>query len=401
MKYAIIIPDGAADEPLKELNGRTPLEAAHTPNMDAIARQGRLGTVRTVPPGFESGSDVATMCLLGYDPAVYHTGRAPLEAAAQRIPLSPTDWVFRCNLVTVVDGIMKDHSAGGISNAEAQRLIGDLSRHLKLPGFEFHYGVSYRNLLVYRGHEEFKVTTKPPHEIPDELIAKWLPKGKGSEILRDIMDRSRELFGRHEINAARVDTGHNPASQVWLWGQGHAPNMPTFKERFGVGSGCMITGVDLLRGLAVLLGWEVEEVEGMTSFHDTNYAGQGVATAAALDRYDLVFSHIEAPDEASHQADYKTKVASIEAIDRHVVGPVVEKLKTYPEWRILVMPDHPTNIATRKHGYAPTLFAMAGTRVHSAFERPYTEAAAKASDLHIEKGHELMEYFLGASSPMR
>jgi len=401
MKYAIIIPDGAADEPLKELNGQTPLEAAHTPNMDAIARQGRLGTVRTVPPGFESGSDVATMCLLGYDPAVYHTGRAPLEAAAQQIPLSPSDWVFRCNLVTVVDGIMKDHSAGGISNAEAQRLIGDLSRHLKLPGFEFHCGVSYRNLLVYRGHEEFKVTTKPPHEIPDEPIAKWLPKGKGSEILRDIMDRSRELFARHEINAARVDTGHNPASQVWLWGQGHAPNMPTFKERFGVGSGCMITGVDLLRGLAVLLGWRVEEVEGMTSFHDTNCAGQGVATAEALDRYDLVFSHIEAPDEASHQADYKTKVASIEAIDRHVVGPVLEKLKTYPEWRILVMPDHPTNIATRKHGYAPTLFAMAGTRVHSAFQRPYNEAAAKASDLHIEKGHELMEYFLGSGSPGR
>jgi len=394
MKYAIIIPDGAADEPLKELNGQTPLQAAHTPNMDAIARSGRIGTVRTVPPGFESGSDVATMCLLGYDPAVYHTGRAPLEAAAQRIPLAPTDWVFRCNLVTVVDGIMKDHSAGGISNAEAQRLIGDLSRHLKLAGFEFHCGVSYRNLLVYRGHEEFNVTTKPPHEIPDEPISKWLPKGTGSEILRDIMDRSRDLFAHHDINAARIDTGHNPASQVWLWGQGHAPNMPTFCDRFKVPSACMITGVDLLRGLAVLLGWQVKEVEGMTSFHDTNYAGQGVATAAALDQYDLVFSHIEAPDEASHQADYKTKVASIEAIDKHVVGPVLDKLKTYPEWRILVMPDHPTNIATRKHGYAPTLFAMAGTRVHSAFERPYTEAAAKASDLHIEKGHELMEFFL-------
>jgi 2,3-bisphosphoglycerate-independent phosphoglycerate mutase len=394
MKYAIIIPDGAADEPLKELNGQTPLEAAHTPNMDAIARSGRIGTVRTVPPGFESGSDVATMCLLGYDPAVYHTGRAPLEAAAQRIPLAPTDWVFRCNLVTVVEGIMKDHSAGGISDAEAQRLIGDLSRHLKLAGFEFHCGVSYRNLLVYRGHEEFNVTTKPPHEIPDEPISKWVPKGKGSEILRDIMDRSRELFAQHDINAARIDTGHNPASQVWLWGQGHAPNMPTFNDRFKVPSACMITGVDLLRGLAVLLGWQVKEVEGMTSFHDTNYAGQGVATAAALDQYDLVFSHIEAPDEASHQADYKTKVASIEAIDKHVVGPVLGKLKTYPEWRILVMPDHPTNIATRKHGYAPTLFAMSGTRVHSAFERPYTEAAAKASDLHIEQGHELMEFFL-------
>jgi 2,3-bisphosphoglycerate-independent phosphoglycerate mutase len=394
MKYAIIIPDGAADEPLKELGGKTPLEVANTPNMDAIARAGRLGTVRTIPEGFESGSDVATMCLLGYDPVVYHTGRAPLEAAAQRIPLSPTDWVFRCNLVTVVDGIMKDHSAGGISDAEAQRLIRDLARHLDLAGFEFHTGVSYRNLLVYRGHEEFNVTTKPPHEIPEEPIAKWLPKGKGSEILRDIMDRSRELFATHEINRTRVETGHNPASQIWLWGQGHAPNMPTFNDRFGVASGCMITGVDLLRGLAVLLGWQVREVEGMTSFHDTNYVGQGESTAAALDQYDLVFSHVEAPDEASHQADYKTKIASIEAIDQHVVGPVLEKLKTYPEWRILVMPDHPTNIATRKHGYAPTLFAMAGTRVHGAIPRPYTEAAAKASDLHIERGHELMEFFL-------
>ena len=381
MKYAIIIPDGAADEPLKELGGKTPLEAAHTPNMDAIARTGRLGTVRTVPEGFESGSDVATMCLLGYDPAVYHTGRAPL---------APTYWVFRCNLVTVVDGIMKDHSAGGISDAEAQKLIRDLARHLNLAGFEFHTGVSYRNLLVYRGHEDFDVSTKPPHEIPDEPIAKWLPKGKGS----DIMDRSRELFAEHEINRTRLETGNNPASQVWLWGQGHAPDMPTFNDRFAVRNGCMITGVDLLRGLAVLLGWQVREVEGMTSFHDTNYVGQGESTAAALDPYDLVFSHIEAPDEASHQADYKTKVASIEAIDRHVVGPVLEKLKTYPEWRILVMPDHPTNIATRKHGYAPTLFAMAGTRVHSVFERPYTEAAARASDLHIERGHELMEFFL-------
>src|SRR5579862_8376503 len=179
MKYAIIIPDGAADEPLKELGGKTPFEAANIPNMDRIAIEGRQGTARTVPEGFESGSDVATMCLLGYDPKVYHTGRAPLEAAAQKIPLSPTDWVFRCNLVTVVDGIMKDHSAGGISNAEAQRLIADLARALRLPGFEFHYGVSYRNLLVYRGSEEFDLTTKPPHEIPDEPISRWLPKGIG------------------------------------------------------------------------------------------------------------------------------------------------------------------------------------------------------------------------------
>jgi 2,3-bisphosphoglycerate-independent phosphoglycerate mutase len=394
MKYAIIIPDGAADEPLEQLGGKTPIEAAQTPNMDRIANEGRQGLVRTVPDGFESGSDVATMCLLGYDPAVYHTGRAPLEAAAQHIPLAASDWVFRCNLVTIVDGIMKDHSAGGISNAEAQRLLADLRAALRLPGFEFYNGVSYRNLLVYRGTDEFDVTTKPPHEIPEEPITKYLPKGKRSELLRQIMDVSRELFSDHEINQVRRETGLNPATQVWLWGQGHAPNMPKFADRFGVRCGCMITGVDLLRGLAVLLGWDVREVEGMTSFHDTNYKGQGEATADALDRHDLVFSHIEAPDEASHQADWKTKVQAIEHIDRHVVGPVLKKLRGFDAWRILVMPDHPTNIATRKHGYAPPPFCMAGTRVRSVVKAPYSERNAAASDLKIERGHELMEYFL-------
>lgn len=394
MKYAIIIPDGAADEPLAELGGKTPLEAADTPNMDRIAAMGRIGTVRTVPEGFESGSDVATMCLLGYDPAVYHTGRAPLEAAAQRIHLSPTDWVFRCNLVTVIDGVMKDHSAGGISNAEAARLIHDLSRTAELPGFEYHTGVSYRNLLVYRGREEFGVTTKPPHEIPEEPITRWVPQGMGHELLWKIMLESHRLFMDHEVNQKRRAAGKNEATQVWLWGQGHAPAMPTFVEKFGVKSGCMITGVDLLRGLAVLLGWEVHEVDGMTSFHDTNYVGQGIDTAAKLDRYDLVLSHIEAPDEASHQADWKTKIAAIEAIDRHVVGPVLAKLQQYPDWRLLVMPDHPTNIATRKHGYAPTLFAIAGSNVKAGAGTPYAEKHAAASGLKIDRGHELMEYFL-------
>ena len=394
MKYAIIIPDGAADEPLAELGGKTPLEAAKTPNMDRIASEGRVGLVRTIPDGFESGSDVATMCLLGYDPNVFHTGRAPLEAAAQNIPLSATDWVFRCNLVTVVDGIMKDHSAGGITDAEAQVLIRELARKIDLPGFEFYTGVSYRNLLVYRGAEEFDVTTKPPHEFPEEPTAKYLPKGKGSEILRAIIDRSKELFENHEINQVRRETGLNPASQVWLWGQGHAPSMSKFRDKFRVDRGVMITGVDLLRGLAVLLGWENLAVEGMTSFHDTNYVGQGKATADALDKYDIVFSHIEAPDEASHQADWKTKVESIEHIDKHIVGPVLEKLKTFPEWRILVMPDHPTNIATRKHGYAPTLFAMTGSNVKPTNAPGYNEKAAAASGLKLDKGHELMEYFL-------
>ena len=394
MKYAIIIPDGAADEPLKELGDRTPLEAANTPNMDWIAQHGRQGTVRTVPQGFESGSDVAIMTLLGYDPAKFHTGRAPLEAAAQRIPLSPSDWVFRCNLVTVANGIMKDHSAGGISDVEARRLLTDLKTSLNLSDFEFHFGVSYRNLLVYRGQQEFALTTKPPHEIPEEPIEKYLPTGTGSEILRTIMDRSQEIFETHEVNQLRRETRKNPATQVWLWGQGHAPSMPTFADRFGVRSGCMITGVDLLRGLAVLLGWDVKEVAGMTSFHDTNYIGQGKTTADMLDKYDLVFSHVEAPDEASHQADWKTKVEAIEHIDKFVVGPTLEKLRTFSEWRILVMPDHPTNIATRKHGYGWPPFCIAGSDVKNSNGNSYSERNAAASGLKIERGHELMEYFL-------
>jgi 2,3-bisphosphoglycerate-independent phosphoglycerate mutase len=393
MKYAIIIPDGAADDPLPSLGHRTPLQVAKKPTMNRIAQHGRMGTARTVPDGFESGSDVATMSLLGYDPAVFHTGRAPLEAAAQRIPLSPTDWVFRLNLVTVVDGVMKDHGAGGISDADARVLLKLLADDLKLPGFEFHAGVSYRNLLVYRGEQPFELKTKPPHEIPNEVAAPYLPTGIGQDVLRNIIERSRVLFRDHPINQAHRAAGKNEATQVWLWGQGHAPAMPTFAEKFGVKSAAMITGVDLLRGLAVLMGWDVLDVPGITSFHDTDYAGQGKATADALDRFDLILSHVESPDEASHQADVKTKIAAIEAIDSHVVAPILAKLQTFPAWRLLVLPDHPTNIATRKHGYAPTCWAIAGSDIAPAGFNGYDEPNARAGRA-FANGHDLMEYFL-------
>lgn len=395
MKYALIIPDGAADTPLDELEGRTPLQAAKTPNMDRIAESGRLGLVRTVPDGFESGSDVAIMSLLGYDPAVYHTGRAPLEAAAREIPLSARDWVFRCNLVTVIDEVMKDHSAGGISDAEAAVLIRDLSRAVQAPGYEFHTGVSYRNLLVYRGDDDFsQVRTVPPHEIPEQPVAPHLPVGPGNDILRSIMRQSRRTFDVHEVNQARVAAGRRPATQVWLWGQGRAANMPRFVDRFGIASGCMITGVDLLRGLARLLGWDVHEVDGMTSFHDTNYRGQGRDTAAMLDRYDMVVSHVESPDEASHQADIKTKIAAIEAIDERVVGPVLGKLQTFPEWRVLVLPDHPTLIRTRRHDRGAVPFCMAGSNVPERSGLGFSETNAARSGLRLDRGHELMALFL-------
>ena len=355
---------------------------------------GRSGLARTIPQGFESGSDVAIMCLLGYAPAKYLTGRAPLEAAAQRIPLSPTDWVFRCNLVTVDDGIMKDHSAGGITDAEARRLIGDLARALDHRDFELHTGVSYRHLLVYRGQSDFAVTTKPPHEIPDEPMAGYRPKGQSAEMLNQIMDLSARVFENHDVNVARRAKGLRPASMVWLWGQGHAPQMPTFADRFNVSPGAAISSVDLLRGLAVLLGWDVLQVPGLTSYHDTNYAGQGEATVAALDKYDIVFSHVEAPDEAGHQADHKTKVAAIEHIDRHIVGPTLAKLQTFPEWRILVMPDHSTLISNRKHGYAPAPFTIAGTDIKSVPLPHYCEKTAATTGLHLDPADLLMPYFL-------
>lgn len=407
MKYAIIIPDGAADEPLDELGGRTPLEVAVKPNCDAIALSGRQGTVRTVPPGFESGSDVATMCLLGYDPARYHTGRAPLEAAARNIELDVTDTVFRCNLVTVVDGVMRDHSAGGITDAEAAALLHTLAMELAEelgPHWSFHTGVSYRNLLVCRSGQQFEVKTTPPHEIPDRPVAPFLPADVdrttqaagqgGAEVLRRIMARSAEIFSRHEVNEVRRQTGLNPATQVWLWGQGRVPFLEKFERRFGLRRGCMITSVDLLRGLASLLGWSNHDVPGMTSFHNTDYAAQGRETVRMLETHDLVVSHIESPDEASHQADVGTKIAAIEAIDQYIVGPVLTALRQYPQWRILVLPDHPTNVSTRRHGHAPTCFAMAGTRVTSLRQLPWSERNSAGSDLHIERGHELMEFFL-------
>ena len=393
MKYAIIIPDGAADESLPELSGKTPLDAAKTPNMDAIAAGGAIGTARTVPDGFESGSDVAIMSLLGYDPAVYHTGRAPLEAAAQKIPLDATDWVFRLNLVTVLDDVMKDHSAGGISDADAVVLLDALREAIDVPGLELHAGVSYRNLAVFRGDRKFDVKTKPPHEIPDEPIEQWIPRGQGAHVLNDIMRISRDVFAR--LNESKRGSGslRSAATQAWMWGQGRAPKFDTFASRFGVQNCAMITGVDLLRGLANLLGWSNLTVPGMTSFHDTDYATQGKYTADALDQFDLVVSHVESPDEASHQADWKTKVAGIEAIDEHVVGPVLAKLKTFDEWRILVMPDHPTNIATRKHGYAPPPFAMMGTGLAASGKR-FHEIDAVTGDI-LPRGHELMRRFVG------
>ncbi|HTV48337.1 MAG TPA: cofactor-independent phosphoglycerate mutase [Phycisphaerae bacterium] len=401
MKYAIIIPDGAADSPLEELGGKTPLEAANKPNMDQVASIGRLGTVCTTPPDYSAGSDVCTLCLLGYAPAEYHPGRAPLEAAAMGLKLDLSDWVFRCNFVTIVDGKMVDHSAGHIKDSEARQLLEALSKALapdsSISPVRFYPGVSYRNLMTYRGADFSKVKTTPPHDIPGEEIKNHLPRGQGSEPLLQMMQRARVVLEKQDVNAVRGQFNENLATDIWLWGQGRPKKIPGFQERFGL-NGAMITAVDLLRGIANLIGWKNIDVPGITSYHDTDYKAQGRYTIDALDQYDIVCCHVEAPDEASHQADFATKIASIEAIDRHIVGPVLEKLKTFDEWRLLIMPDHATQCSTRKHHDAPVPFVIAGTDREGVVTRPFTEEAALQSDLHVKVGNELMDYFVSIAS---
>lgn len=391
-KYAIIVPDGAADEPLEEFGNKTVLEAAETPNMDKISTEGRQGLVQTVPTNMEPGSDVAQMSLLGYDPNKYYSGRAPIEAAARDIKLSLNDWVFRCNLVTIADGKMVDHSAGHIPTTEAAKLIDELEEQLGSKQINFYAGISYRHLLVFRGLD-FDIQTYPPHDFIGKPIKKILPRGAGADILIDLMARSQQLFDGHDINKVRKDLGENQVSSIWLWGQGKKARLDSFQKKFGL-RGAAITAVDLVRGLAKLIGFDLINVPGATGFVDTNYQGKGSAAIKALEKYDLVFIHIEAPDEASHEGNPEMKKKAIEQIDKHIVGPVLQALQNYERWRVLVLPDHPTPIRSCAHSGEAVPFAMAGSGISGILHEPFSEPNAAKSGLRVDKGFELMEYFL-------
>ncbi len=319
MKYAIVIMDGAADEPMEELAGKTVLEKAEIPHTDWISRHGRQGVVRTIPAGFSPSSAAALMSVLGYDPKVYYKGRGPLEAAARGIQTSPEDWIFRCNLVTVSDGLMVDYAAGRIETVQAVKLIDDLNQELSDEKVRFYPGVSYRHLMVYRGGN-FDEETMPPHDIIDKPIAKYIPRGRNGKILSRIMEQASDVLRKHEINQMRLDLGENQASNIWLWGQGRRGQLESFRRRFGL-AGAMIAGVDLMRGLAKLTGLKVVEVEGATGYLDTNYQGKGQAAIEALADNDLVVVHVEAPDEAGHEGLAAEKIEAIEQIDKHIVGP--------------------------------------------------------------------------------
>ncbi len=391
-KYVIVIPDGAADEPLKQFGNKTVLEAANIPGMDKISTLGRQGLVRTIPAGMEAGSDVAQMSLLGYDPRRYYSGRAPIEAAARNIKLSLEDWVFRCNLITIADGKMADHSAGHISTAEAGKLIKELDEQLGNEQIRFHVGVSYRHLLVFKKFV-FDVQTYPPHDNIGTAIDKILPRGKGADLLVDLMARSQQIFAGHDINKVRKDLSENQVSSIWLWGQGKRAQMEHFQKRFGL-KGVTITAVDLVKGLSKLIGFDLIDVPGATGFIDTNYQGKASAAIEALREYDIVFIHIEAPDEASHSGNAEMKKKAVEQIDKYIVEPVFEALQNYESWRMLVMPDHPTPVRTCAHSHEPVPFAMAGDNISGILHTAFSETNAAKSGFRIDNGFELMEYFL-------
>lgn len=401
MKYVIVIPDGCADEPQAGLAGRTPLQAAHTPHMDALAAEGVVGRANHVPAEFTPGSDVANLSLLGYSPREFFTGRAPLEAAAQGIKLGPDDWAIRCNLVTVEDQVMRDFTAGHISTEEARQLLAAAQAALGSEQWEFYPGVSYRNLLIYRGRSgesPFSADTRttPPHDLTDRSVRDDYPRGPGSDLLVELMSRSIPLFADHPVNRLRRQQGKLPATNIWLWGQGRAPALPSFAERYGI-RGAMITSVDLLRGLAVLLGWERIEVPGATDYLDTDYAATGRYAVQALEQTDLLCVHIEATDEASHEGNCAAKIEALEQIDRHIVGPLREALRGRPH-RMMVSPDHPTPLRTKTHSHGAVPFAVAGSGVEPDSARTYDERAAEASSLVFDEGWRLMSWFLAPTA---
>ncbi len=373
MKLMVILGDGMADLPLAELQGRTPLQAAEKPNMDRLARLGRGGLALTVPDGFPPGSDVANLSVIGYDPRRFYTGRAPLEAASMGVHLGEGDIAFRCNLVTIEDGIMTDYSAGHISTEEARELIGALKP--LMPEERLYAGVSYRHLLVLQEGAEAVCT--PPHDISDQPVAGYLPQGDGAEMLLQLMEAAKPVLACHPLNLQRIKEGKRPANAIWLWGQGPAPSMPSFMDLYGL-TGAMISAVDLLRGIAVYAGLEVIEVPGATGTIDTNYSGKVKGAIDALSRHDFAYLHIEAPDEASHAGDLKGKIRAIELLDRKVVGPVVEALDDCGEdWRILLLPDHATPISIKTHSREPVPFVIMGTDIEPDGLDRFDEQSAK------------------------
>ncbi len=400
MKYLVMLCDGMADLPFEALDNKTPMEIAHKPCMDSLAKRGEIGLVKTVQDGMKPGSDVANLAVLGYDAKKYYSGRSPLEAASIGIDLKPTDVTFRCNLVTLSDEAeysdktMVDYCADDISSAEAKILVEYIEEKLGNEIFSYYPGVSYRHCLVWdngvvEGHD-----LTPPHDITDRPIKDYIPKGENVAPLYDMMKKSYDLLKDHPVNLERIKKGKRPANSIWLWGEGTKPALDSFEEKFNK-KGSMISAVDLLKGIAICAKMNSVDVDGATGYIDTNFDGK---CKAAIEEFkngqDLVYIHVEAPDECGHRGEAENKVKSLEIIDEKILTPVVEFLRIYDDFAVLVCPDHPTPLCIKTHSSDPVPYLIYSSRNEIDGADVFTEATSKASGNYIAEGYTMMEYFL-------
>jgi 2,3-bisphosphoglycerate-independent phosphoglycerate mutase len=387
MKYVVILGDGMADYPLAELAGKTPLEVARKPFMDRIAdRAVRYGLAQTTVRHLPAGSDVANLSVMGYDPEQYYEGRGPLEAASMGVKLKPDDVAFRCNLITA-DDLIVDYSAGHITTAEAAELIRHIDSQLGSSTTRFYPGVSYRHLLVINRCPPGILCT-PPHDVVGQKVDQHLPRGEGSDAIVGLIEASRGLLDEHPVNKKRVAGGKRPANSIWPWGQGRTPTMPTYRQKYGL-EGAVISAVDLIKGLGVFAGLEVIDVPGATGYLDTDYGAKARYALKALERKDFVFIHVEAPDEASHEGRLKEKIKAIEDLDRMLVGPVLDGLESLGDFRLMLLPDHPTPLSTKTHAYDPVPFAIYDSRNNIINNRRYDERSMSGGEF-VPHGHDLM-----------
>ena len=400
MKYIVIVGDGMADYKLPQLNNKTPLEVAHTPNMDFMTQSGTIGTAIMVPEDLPPGSDVGVLSVLGYDSKLYPMGRGALEAAGLGVQLNHADVAYRCNLVTLEEDILKDYCAGHITSEEAEELIIALNKELSTDSIVFYPGVSYRHLMVQTGGSETLQCARP-HDIIGEDFVQYLPVGDGQKIIRELMEKSWDVLSAHPVNQKRILQGKLPANSIWLWGQGKSPSLPTYEEKYGI-TGAVISAVDLLRGIGHYAGLDIIKVPGATGYLDTNYTGKALYALNALKNHDFVLIHVEAPDETSHAGDIDGKIEAIEALDSKVIGTILSGIEIPPcppfskggKYRILALPDHLTPIPLRKHAHGQVPFVAYGTGIHPNGFTEYSEPVAAESYLHFEKGFQLMEWFI-------
>ncbi|HPD55650.1 MAG TPA: cofactor-independent phosphoglycerate mutase [Smithellaceae bacterium] len=399
MKYVVLLGDGMADYPTEKLGGKTPLQCAFTPHLDHIAALGTLGLVDTIPSGMPPGSDVATLSVLGYDPAKNYTGRGPLEAASMGINLGPDDIAYRCNLVTIgqkdsPEALMDDFTAGHISSREAREIILDINSVLGSDKFQFYPGVGYRHLLVWR-HGLAAPRTTPPHDITGKRISEYLPHGEGADDINELMQKTADVLFNHPVNLDRERAGKKTANSIWLWGQGKKPQLIPLTQKYDIHGG-MISAVDLLKGIGSLAGLKVLNVEGATGYIDTNYEGKAKMALEALKFMDFVFLHLEAPDEMGHEGNAEGKIKAIEFFDERIVGTILNKISVFGDYRLIVLSDHPTPLDVRTHVSDPSPFAVLSSikdeNISSGLV--FTEENAKRTGVFISPGHTLMQKFI-------